>query len=66
MPKRLNDVRMVSNTWRMTRGSVLCGAELSDCTSVASSAIADTGKRGSGATSLNRVGKRLVRDGLPA
>ena len=54
------------NTWRMTRGSVLCGATLSDSASVASSAITDTGKGGSGTMSLNCVGKRLVHDGLPA
>lgn len=65
MPKLLNDVRMVLNTWRMTGGRVLCGAEVSDSTSVVSSVIADTGKGGSGAMSLNRAGKCLACDGLP-
>ena len=50
----------------MTQGNVLCGAELSDSASVVSLVIADTSKGGSGTTSLNRVGKRLVCDGLPA
>ena len=48
------------------RGSVLRSAEPLDSTSVASSLTIDTGRGGSGATSLNRTGKHLVHDGLPA